>query len=98
VNKVVSSIKYTLLLQKFLFAVATTGNLPQSTANALIICGSSDEYVQKAVLLTSSKFLGRVRAAENEGTKWAALVHDIGTSMYDEEVGFCSYSTYDVVA
>jgi hypothetical protein len=86
VNQVVSSIKYTLLLQKFLFAVATTGNLPQSSTNALIICGSSDEFVQKAVLLASSKFLGRIQVAENEGTKWIALVQDIGTSMYDEEV------------
>jgi len=81
---VVENIQHTLLLQQYLFAVATTGVQKDVTANALIICGSSEDFVQRAVLLTSSKFLGRVESAVNEGVIWVAAVRDIGTSSYDE--------------
>jgi rhodanese-related sulfurtransferase len=81
---VVESIQHTLLLQQYLFAVATTGVQKDATANALIICGSSEDFVQRAVLLTSSKFLGRVVSAVNEGVRWVAAVRDMGTSSYDE--------------
>lgn len=81
---VVETIQHTLLLQQYLFAVTTTGVQKDATANALIICGSSEDFVQRAVLLTSSKFLGRVEAAVNEGVRWVAAVRDMGTSSYDE--------------
>ena len=81
---VVETIQHTLMLQRYLFAVATTGTQKEATANALIICGSSEDFVQRAVLLTSSKFLGRVESAVNEGVRWVAAVRDIGTSSYDE--------------
>jgi len=62
--------------------VATSG----SKANNLIIYGSPEAYVQRAVLLTSSKFIGRIEAVQNEGNKWIAAVRDLGTaSTYDEE-------------
>ena len=81
---VVESIQHALLLQQYLFAVATTGVQRDATANALIICGSSEDFVQRAVLLTSSKFLGRVESAVNEGVRWVAAVRDMGSSSYDE--------------
>jgi rhodanese-related sulfurtransferase len=81
---VVDNIQHTLLLQQYLFAIATTGAQKDATANALIICGSSEDFVQRAILLTSSKFLGRVESAANEGVRWVAAVRDIGTSSYDE--------------
>lgn len=83
-RKVVETIQHTLLLRQYLFAVATTGIQKGATTNTLIICGSSEDFVQRAVLLTSSKFLGRVESAMNEGVRWVAAVRDMGTSSYDE--------------
>ncbi|EGO02236.1 hypothetical protein SERLA73DRAFT_50061 [Serpula lacrymans var. lacrymans S7.3] len=70
----------------YLFALATTGSPPDTTvtANSLVICGSSDDFVQRAILLASSKFLGRVESVVNEGTVWIAAVRNIGSSSYDE--------------
>lgn len=65
--------------------MATSGHTPGDTVNSLIICGSTDAHVQRAVLLASSKFLGRIDAVQNEGNKWVAAVRDLGTSSYDEE-------------
>jgi len=78
-------IKHQLLLHEHLFVVATTGPTAGSEVNFLIICGSSEDYVQRAVLLASSKFLGRVESVSNEGKIWVAVVRDVGTSSYDEE-------------
>jgi len=82
-RQVSSAIKHRFLLQQHLFAIATTGI--ESTASSLIICGSSEDFVQRAVLLVSSKFLGRVEVVYNEGTRWVAVVRDIGATPYDEE-------------
>src|SRR6204780_3649597 len=57
---VVDNIQHTPLLQQYLFAIATTVAQKDATANALIICGSSEYFVQRVILLTRSKFLGRV--------------------------------------
>ncbi|KAG2145769.1 hypothetical protein DEU56DRAFT_787897 [Suillus clintonianus] len=71
--------------------IPTTGASPTSrgarsstrTSNALVICGSDEDDVQRAVLLASSKFLGRVDAVQNTGTLLAASVRHIGSS-YDD--------------
>jgi rhodanese-related sulfurtransferase len=73
------------LLNEHLFAVGTTSHKSGSNANSIIICGSSEDHVQRAVLLASSKFLGRVEAVANEGKIWVAVVRDVGTSSYDEQ-------------
>ncbi|KAJ7622531.1 hypothetical protein FB45DRAFT_927908 [Roridomyces roridus] len=54
-------------------------------ANTLVICGSEEQYVQRAVLLVSSKLMGRISVAKNDGRIWAAIVRDIGGSSYDEK-------------
>lgn len=84
-HTVVETIQHTLLLRSHLFAIATTG-MPKGgrTANTLIICGSSEDFVQRALLLISHKFIGRVESAVNEGTRWIASVKDMGSSSYDE--------------
>jgi rhodanese-related sulfurtransferase len=51
----------------------------------LIICGSSPDFVQRAVLLSSSKFIGRIVSATNEDDRWVASVLDLGVSPYDED-------------
>ncbi|TFY75245.1 hypothetical protein EWM64_g8767 [Hericium alpestre] len=70
----------TMALKSYLFAIATTGTGP----TALIFCGSSPIQVQRAALIASSKFIGRVQALYDEGTRWIARVHDIGWTPYDE--------------
>ena len=89
---VTSHIRIRLPSSRYLFAIATTGASPSShstrnntrTSNALVICGSDEDDVQRAVLLASSKFLGRVDAVQNTGTLLAASVRHIGSSSYDE--------------
>ncbi|KAF8883889.1 rhodanese domain-containing protein [Gymnopilus junonius] len=52
----------------------------------LVICGSSQEYVQRAVLLASSKFIGRIVAATSgDDELWMATVQDLGIPAYDED-------------
>ncbi|KAJ8490108.1 hypothetical protein ONZ45_g13322 [Pleurotus djamor] len=70
---------------EYLFAIATTGKPSFGGSNSLIICGSSEDFVQRAVLLASSKFLGRVEVVLNHGKVWVAAVRDIGVSSYDNE-------------
>lgn len=69
-----------LLLKDYLFAIATTG-IGQTS---LIICGSSPVQVQRAALLSASKFVGRVHPMFDEGTRWIAGVREIGWTAYDE--------------
>jgi hypothetical protein len=73
-----------LSMSDYLLIIATTGKT-DTGANPLIICGSSQDFVQRAILLASSKFLGRVESVANEENRWHALVKDIGGSMYDED-------------
>ncbi|KAG1877454.1 hypothetical protein F4604DRAFT_1757747 [Suillus subluteus] len=88
---VTSHIRARLPSSRYLFAIATTGASPTSRgtrggariSNALVICGSDEDDVQRAVLLASSKFLGRVDAVQNTGTLLAASVRHIGSS-YDD--------------
>ncbi|KAJ7157974.1 Rhodanese-like domain-containing protein [Mycena crocata] len=76
-----------LLLQDHVFAIATTGPSTRSdpAANTLLICGSPEQFVQRAVLLASSKLLGRIEMVKNDGNVWAAVVREIGVSAYDEQ-------------
>jgi len=84
-RQVVGKIQHQLTLQSHLFAVGTIAQSATTTPSTLIICGSSQDYVQRAVLLASSKFIGRIVAANNENDQWVATVLDLGISPYDEE-------------
>ena len=80
---VAAHIKRILLLKSFLVAVATTG----AGETSLMVCGSSSVQVQRAALLASAKFVGRVQAmnvADLSGTLWVASVRNVGWSPYDE--------------
>ncbi|KAI6043593.1 Rhodanese-like domain-containing protein [Pisolithus marmoratus] len=71
---------------RHLFALATTGAPSPSSltnANTLVITGSDADDVQSAVLLASSKFLGRVVSLTNDGDLMSAAIEDIGASSYD---------------
>ncbi|KAF7291290.1 Rhodanese domain-containing protein [Mycena indigotica] len=70
-----------LLKNEFVFAVATSGTpIRPNKTNTLMICGSPEHYVQRAVLLASSKLIGRVMGTTNEGHMWLASVKRITSS------------------
>ncbi|KAH8833048.1 hypothetical protein DL96DRAFT_1770052 [Flagelloscypha sp. PMI_526] len=54
----------------------------------LIVLSSNPEYITRAILLTSTKFLGRIDSAytDDDGTRWFARVRGIGKhTLYDDE-------------
>lgn len=89
---VASHISARLPLSPYLFVIATTGVSPTHAGSdacvtdALVICGSDEDDMQRAVLLASSKFPGRVDAVDNTGTliAQAASIRHIGSSSYHE--------------
>jgi rhodanese-related sulfurtransferase len=66
----------------YLIAVASTG----SGDTALLICGSDAAKVQRAALLTTSKFIGHITPLpqQDSGAVWLARVRGLGWSAYDE--------------
>jgi len=84
-RQIAEKIQHQMRLQEYLIALATTAQSAQSVASTLIICGSSPDFVQRAVLLSSSKFIGRIVSATNEDDRWVASVLDLGVSPYDED-------------
>ncbi|KAF7376514.1 Rhodanese domain-containing protein [Mycena sanguinolenta] len=78
-RRVAAALQEQMLLMHHVFAIATTGpsTRPDPRANTLLICGSPETYVQRAVLLVSSKLMGRIEIAHNDGAIWIAVVHDI---------------------
>lgn len=72
-------------LQTYLFAVATTGpTVNPAEPNYVVICASSEDFIQRAVLLTTAKFIGRIDSTHAEDKLWIAGINDIGSSNYDE--------------
>ena len=68
--------------KSYLIAVASTG----AGDTSLLICGSDAAKVQRAALLTMSKFIGHVTALpqQDAGAVWLARVRGLGWSAYDE--------------
>ena len=66
----------------YLIAVASTG----SGDTSLLICGSDASKVQRAALLTMSKFIGHITPLpqQDAGAVWIARVRGIDWSAYDE--------------
>ena len=68
----------------YLVAVATTGTGDTS----LLICGTDPAKVQRAALLTMSKFIGHIKPLpeqeEGPGTVWLARVRGLDWNGYDE--------------
>ncbi|KAG6896026.1 hypothetical protein C0992_010775 [Termitomyces sp. T32_za158] len=84
--KVADMIAYQLQLTSFLFAIATTGPSLVHRPNPVVFVASSQEFVQRAILLTSAKFIGRIRSgAQLSPVCWAGLIDGIGTSTYDDD-------------
>ena len=88
-RQIAAKISHHLTLLEYLFAVATTSQSIKSSPNTIIICGSSVDFVQRAMLLTTSKFTGRmVSSAGNDEEPdfvWVATISDLGVSPFDED-------------
>jgi rhodanese-related sulfurtransferase len=69
--------------KEYLVAVATTG----AGDTCLLICGTDAGKVQRAALLTMSKFIGHIKPQpeeDNTGTAWLGRVRGIAWNGYDE--------------
>ncbi|KAF8645599.1 hypothetical protein AX16_007681 [Volvariella volvacea WC 439] len=64
----------------YLFIVANTALSSQS----LLICSSSYKVLQRAILLTGPKFIGRIEEDHFQGRTWSARIQDLGINSYDE--------------
>ncbi|KAF7357747.1 Rhodanese domain-containing protein [Mycena venus] len=78
-RRVADVLQKQMLLHNHVFAIATTGPSTRSDpkANTLLICGAPETYVQRAVLLASSKLLGRIQLTHNDGPIWVAIVRNM---------------------
>ena len=78
-------IQNNLLLQEHLFLIGTTGG--SDDPPTLLLCGSSYAQIDRARLLTGTKFLGRILSATETlpDKQWLASVVDLGASPYDED-------------
>ncbi|KAF8063968.1 Rhodanese-like domain-containing protein [Lyophyllum atratum] len=85
VNQVADVIRHQLALGDYLFAIATTGTSSSGKPNPVVICGSEEEFIQRAILLTSSKFIGRVKGGFSQEGRWSGLIEEIGVSTYDDD-------------
>ncbi|KAG2146024.1 uncharacterized protein EDB93DRAFT_1150560 [Suillus bovinus] len=104
---VASHISARLPSSTYLFAIVTTSASQANdggntcVSDALVICGSDEDDMQRAVLLASSKFPGRVDAVDNKGTliAQAASIRHIGSSAYHEaalwDILFSSVHTHN---
>jgi len=84
-HQVAANIQLQLTLRNHLFAVGTTAQISGSEEGTVVICGSSSEFVQRAALIASAKFVGRVVNATTIDDLWVATILDLGSSSYDED-------------
>ncbi|KZT65536.1 hypothetical protein DAEQUDRAFT_731361 [Daedalea quercina L-15889] len=83
-GKIAQSIRRSLLGKSFLFAVGRPSSSPEDRS-PMFICGSTDELVQRAGLLISCKFLGRLMRGSSAGDGlWTGEARNLGASSYDE--------------
>jgi rhodanese-related sulfurtransferase len=97
-------IRHILADHSFLFALTTDTNTqappgrapPKGVPNSpstLVVIGTNPVFVQRAHLLTCSKFLGRtVDIVHDDDTLWTAGVHGMGSSSFD------ALALHDIVA
>lgn len=79
-----SRISHQLTFQDHLFAVGASQQAVGTVSGTLIICASSPELLQRAVLLVASKFMGRILDGLEEEGQWIGMIQDLGVSSYDE--------------
>lgn len=92
-KNVATQLRSILVGHSFLFALTTDTNATpghnnhhkQNSPSTLVVVGSSPQFVQRAKILTCSKFIGRTVEILNDGGDiWVAGVHGMGSSSFDE--------------
>ncbi|KAF9039912.1 hypothetical protein BJ165DRAFT_1351640 [Panaeolus papilionaceus] len=78
-------LQFSMRGKQYLVALASSPFTGGPSLNTLLICSSSEDLVQRCVLLSSSKFLGRVvGASPSDPTCWIATIRDLGSEPHDE--------------
>lgn len=84
-EQVAANVVHQLTLHEYIFAIGTIAQTTTPTVTSLIIIASKPEYIQRAVLLASPKFLGRVLSEKTIDCTWIVSIQDLGVSSYDED-------------
>ncbi|TFY50576.1 hypothetical protein EVJ58_g10987 [Rhodofomes roseus] len=81
---VASAIRRVSFRQRFLFAIGCPSASP-AERSPLVFCGTTDELVQRAGVLSSAKFLGRVTEGSSAVSQlWICSVRNLAATAYDE--------------
>lgn len=70
---------------RHLFAIGIEVTSVYVGESTLIVCGSGDELITRAMLLIKAKFMDRIVTDTFAGDMWIASVLDLGRSPYDED-------------
>lgn len=84
-EQVASNIAHQLSLHDYIFTIGIIAQTTTPTVSSLIIIASKPEYIQRAVLLASPKFLGRILSERMIDCRWIASIQDLGVLSYDED-------------
>lgn len=84
-EQVAINVAHQLSLHEYIFAIGNIAQTTTPTVSSLIIIASKPEYIQRAVLLASPKFLGRVLSERSIDCQWIASIQDLGVLSYDED-------------
>lgn len=86
-RRIASNLSQSLRLTSHLFLLASsvTSVLEKKPPSSLIATGSSTDLVQRAMLLISAKFVGRITASSMETESlWGGQIADLGGTSYDD--------------
>jgi hypothetical protein len=84
-DKVADLVTAQLALGTYLFVIGATGPDASGSGNPVVFVGSSPEFIDRASILTSAKFMERLKSLRVDGNRWHLHIKDLGTSLYDEE-------------
>ena len=90
IRLVSSKIKHTLLTASFIFIIGTSGLSKPGTISPILIISSNPEFIHRASVLVSAKFVGRIGVnpllnTDPSGRRYYAEIKDLGHSTYDEQ-------------
>ncbi|KAK7682043.1 hypothetical protein QCA50_015007 [Cerrena zonata] len=90
IRLVSSKIKHALLTSTYIFIIGTSGLSTPGTTSPILIISSNAEFIHRASVLVSAKFVGRLGVnpllnQDPTGRRFYAEIRDLGQSPYDEQ-------------
>lgn len=90
IRLVSSKIKHALLTSTYIFIIGTSGLSAPGTTAPILIISSNPEFIHRASVLVSAKFVGRLGVnpllnKDPTGRRYYAEIMDLGQSIYDEQ-------------